>query len=1711
MKKQYIKPKLSVFLLEIIAFMFFFNVVIITSVEAKIKPDPTAKIRLQENYGKLPLSFEANQGQTDKNVRFISRGQGYGLFLTPTEAVLSLHKSEASKNKPGKSKQHISSVSAGGKGVNQSVQNSHDEVATLRMKLLGSNPNPHMKGVDELPGKVNYFRGKDSKHWQNNIPTYSKARYEQVYPGIDLVYYGNQRQLEYDFIIAPGADPQNVRLAFDGAQKVTIDKQGDALLHTRVGDVRLNKPFAYQIIDGERHAVDVSFVLNNNSSVHKQKNQLKSKHIGFEVVAYDSSQALIIDPILAYSSYLGGASDDLGYGIAVDSAGNAYITGTTNSTNFPVANANYSNLQGDTDVFVTKIDSSGSKVLYSTYLGGTWNEGASSWDGSNANGRGGSIAVDNAGNAYVTGITASYDFPTVNALYPNYGGFDDAFVTKLNSNGSQLIYSTFLGGRELDYGSSIAVDSSGNSYITGMTVSSDFPTVDPIYSTMKGFDAFVTKINTNGSKVLYSTYLGGNLDDLGYGIAVDITGNAYVTGRTHSNDFPVVNALFPNFAGGYYDAFVTKLSASGSQILYSTYLGGGGDDHGFSMAVDRLGNAYVTGYTQSINYPVVNAVYPNLGGGGVDAFVTKLNTSGSQVLYSTYLGGSSWDYGYGIAADSAGNAYITGLTASSNFPMVNALYVNLRGSVDAFVTKLSPSGAQVPYSTYLGGNNNDIGYSIAVDSIGNFYIAGQTLSSDFPTHANDSSIISYDSHYNGGAGDAFLVKISDTTTLPNSATLGIASSISPSGSTAEPVNTSTGNYYYQHNDLSLAGQGLPFAFIRTYNAQDSYSGPLGRGWTHSYNLVLRENSGGAVTIKQGDGHEEFYDPDGNGGYTSRYAGLYSRLIKNPDNSYTLITKDVIIYSFAVDGKLAAVNDRNGNALSFVYDGVGDLTSITDSAGRTINLSLDANHRITTLSEPLGRQIQFAYDGDGHLVSDTDAQGGIQTYSYDVNHHLTQSVDRRGHVLVGNAYDNSNRVIAQVNGKGSTTTFEYDNPNVGETIFTNTMGHASIHTHDSLHRLITETDPLGNKTHYVYDANNNRTSVTDKNGNITAFTYDAQGNVLTKTDAKAQVSTLQYNTFNDPTRIVDALSQVTTFAYDGKGNLNEVTDALGHKTKVTYDASGQPLSVTNALGAVTQNTFNPQGNLIQVEDALGHKTMLTYDAIGRRTGMTDANGHASSFSYDNNGNLVSVTDPLSHTTHFTYDANNNRIGVTDPRGNATAFVYDANDLLSKATDPLGNFVQFAYDAADNRTAVTDPRGNITHYAYDAANRLTQVTDALSHATTLAYDANDNLLTQTNPLGHTSSFAYDELNRLLNATDALGNKGFRSYDALGRLTQAKDAQGRITQYAYDVLGRLTKVTDAKSGTVVYDYDALGNRLAVTDPNGQTTDYSYDALNRLTAKTDPLGQAYSYSYDPVGNRISLTDAKGQNLLYNYDDNNRLAVIAYPDNTQVSFSYDAAGNRIKMIDKLGTSTYAFDALNRLDAYTDTFGKTVTNEYDKAGNRTALIYPDGKRVTYGYDSLNRMATVTDWLNGVTNYSYDAASKLAAVLNPNNTQVSYGYDAAERLVNLANAKADTSVLASYVLMLDAVGNRSGINRSEPLAPVFTNKTQALTFDNDNRLLTLDASAVTNDPNGNLTAEPGKSFQYDFEDRLVAATGDQIAQFSYDGNTQRPDDSLYLGC
>ena len=686
--------------------------------------------RIASLYGNLPLQFEANQGQMEKQVRFLSRGSGYTLFLTSTgEAVLTLRKPV--KSDEGNERSALITVL----GEDKSLPDMH--TATVRMRLIEANPQPQVTGLEELSGKVHYFMGNDPKKWRADIPTYARVQYRDVYPGIDLVFYGNQRQLEYDFIVAPGADPAAIMLGIEGTEQIVLDAEGHLILETAAGTLQFQKPRIYQERNGVREFIHGDYVLEGAGQV------------SFQVAAYDPTRTLVIDPvILSYSTYLGGSAEDHGSAIAVDVAGNAYIIGWTFSSDFPTASPFQAGLGGDRDTFVTKLNATGDGLVYSTYLGG------SSYD------IGLDIVLDAVGNAYVTGITASANFPTTTGTsQPNLLGIQDAFVTKLDAAGSALVYSTYLGGSSSDEGFVIAVDATGNAYVGGFTKSLNFPTVNPFQAGCSPgcHDGFVTKLNATGDALVYSTYLGGSGEEgsgneFTSGIAVNSAGELYVAGPTSAPDFPTVNPLQATLRGPS-DVFVLKLNAAGDALVYSTFLGGSGEEFVVGVAVDPAGNAYVGGRTDSTDFPTASPVQPALGG-GIDGFVTKVNATGSALTYSTYLGGSGDDQIFSFAVDATGNTYVAGPTESFDFPTVNPFQAGYGGGRDGFVTKLNATGDALVYSTYLGGSGEDQVGGIAVDAAGNAYVTGITFSADFPT-ANPMQAAS------GGGEDAFVAKIVD--------------------------------------------------------------------------------------------------------------------------------------------------------------------------------------------------------------------------------------------------------------------------------------------------------------------------------------------------------------------------------------------------------------------------------------------------------------------------------------------------------------------------------------------------------------------------------------------------------------------------------------------------------------------------------------------------------------------------------------------------------------------------------------------------------------------------------------------------------------------------------------------------------------------------------------------------------------------------------------
>ncbi|HEX8188149.1 MAG TPA: SBBP repeat-containing protein, partial [Pyrinomonadaceae bacterium] len=704
---------------------------------------------MREAYGSLPLQFEANQGQADPRVGFVASGGGYDLFLTPVEAVFSFGEVGGA----GRGADSVAPAARGRRGR---------ETDVLRMRFVGARGAAKLEGRSMLPGKSNYFNGPDAARWITGIPNYARVNYLGIYDGVDATFYGNRRRLEYDFIVKPGADPSVIRLAFEGALEVRVEANGELVARTRGGgEVRQHRPLVYQETGDGRRELAGRYVMAGRNEV------------GFEVDDYDRSRPLVIDPVLVYSSYLGGNNFDSGNAIAVDSQGNAYVTGQAGSRNFPVTAGAFQRAKGNaaTSAFVTKINPAGTAVVYSTYLRG---------EGENALGyvTGYGIAVDAQGNAYVTGEASTVGFPTTPGAPDDSPYGWDAFITKLNPQGSGLVYSTLLGGSFDDFGRDIAVDAQGNAYVTGYTVcqapTCDFPAVEAFQPRHGGGyqDAFVTKLNAQGTAYVYSTHLGGGSqlnagDDWGDAVAVDAQGSAYVAGYTYSPDFPVTAGAYDRTRNGL-DAFVTKLAPDGRSLVYSTFLGGDGREQALDIALDPDGNAYVAGLTESYNFPATAGAFQTAG--GFDAFVTKLNPAGSALVYSTYLGGAGGeDRAWGIALDAGRNAYVAGDTRSGDFPVVAAAQPSYGGGlVEGFVSKLNASGTALAYSTFIGGDDFDEARGVAIDGSGNAYVTGYTTSRNFvvTVGAFQTTPGGTDPNDWPHPEDAFIVKLAEGSATP---------------------------------------------------------------------------------------------------------------------------------------------------------------------------------------------------------------------------------------------------------------------------------------------------------------------------------------------------------------------------------------------------------------------------------------------------------------------------------------------------------------------------------------------------------------------------------------------------------------------------------------------------------------------------------------------------------------------------------------------------------------------------------------------------------------------------------------------------------------------------------------------------------------------------------------------------------------------------------
>jgi RHS repeat-associated protein len=1576
----------------------------------------------------LPFVFEKNIGQTDSSVRFRARTVGGIVSFTPDEIILALP--PVVRSMPMLNDTLVSEhTSLSDKGNAKAFEYSQP---TVRVRYIGARSAQSLVGVGQLPGVVNYFVGNNPSKWRTNIPTYSSIIYHQLYDGVSLHYTGTGQQLKSTFEVSPGADPSQIRWQYTGITKIHTDNDGNLVVMlddtstspTGTQTLIERAPIAWQDGHQGREPVVVQFEVQNGI-------------VQFAIGSYDRTRPLIIDPTLEYSTYLGGSGSDMATDITTDQSGAIYITGTTTSIAFPSSNSQ--NQAGSGDLFVTKLAADGRSLIYTTYLGGP------NADTGNANAYP-SIAVDAYDNVYIAGATRTNGFPTTaNAYQANYwqdvwGSGSDVIAVKLNNSGSQLLYSTYIGRQNDDYGTGIAVDQQGIMYIVGAVVSGNFPLKNPLQSQHGGstMDALVLKLDpskSNGADTLiYSTFLGGNKDDFGKDIALDNDGNILVTGWTESSSngivsFPATPGVSQSSFGGQRDAFITKLNGSGSQILYSSYLGGTQYEEAFGLAVDDANQAYITGWTSSSNFPVANAYQSSYGGGSTDAFITALSPTGDLRIYSTYLGGSGNDYGHEIGVDQLRNAFVTGQTRNASlFPLgVARLPFNGSSELETFVAALPSTGTPLLSGTFLGGTSDDVPLGLAVSRAGKVLVTGYTVSTDFDTkNALQSSL--------AGGSDAYISIFDPVPTIPNDQirTPERCPCASAQPSVGGPVNTRTGNLWTSVTDLSISSEGPPLSWRRVYASQaiTDTTSAISPGWQHSFaaRLITPAMSGGesgrVIILSPGNNRLRF---SGTGTGPFRAApGVYDSLIAD-STVYTQTLQDQTQYVYqASDGRLLRVRDKLGRLLTLSYS-AGQLIRVEDSRDTTRFFAITyANGRINQVSDG-SRSVIYAYDVNGNLNETRDVLNRATTYGYH-NQLLVRITNSLGQDLEQSEYDvytASGKVISQTLQDGRRFRFTYL-PNTTIITTTGLDGRQDVHQFDyALNNTLVGVRTNGQPQASIsFDSSLNPGIAIDGNNNTTRTIYSVNGLPLLQTDALTQTTQFTYDSYQRPLSISDTLGNTTRYRYDSFGNVISATVGLGSNALTTllrYQYR-QPngtwtTSESNALDSRPFEEQRPDGIVTRsFYDNASFPRAITRTVFGYGTTLAQT----TQYGYDLLGRVTDVTvaadSSLARRTHTQYNADNT------------------------IAHRIENYVDGIFDAQRPDEDI------ITSYGYDGLGRQSWVRNALGHYDVTHYNTRGQIdwavrnfvvagwsggvlpsspptFNPTTPDRNIATlYQYDGLGRtaLVTETGILGgtfNPQSRTYS---------QATTRTTRTEYDELSRpITTTLNYRSGiapsadtnvVLATRYDGVGNIVWQSDARNVWTKTEYDALNRPVRTITNYEDGNPLTGPRDADLITETKYRADGQVERQIANRVTGIFTttQPITDRVTlFAYDTIGRPTTTIENWApglnapelnrTSTNNYDTVTgRVVGQKDPLGRWVSQQYDALGRVTGTIQncrnASGQAVPTGcaafsaaipdrnvlsearYDALGRVFETVDPLSFVTRTTFDGLGRTTATI-----------------------------------------------------------------------------------------------------------------------------------
>jgi RHS repeat-associated protein len=1385
--------------------------------------------------------------------------------------------------------------------------------------------------------------------------------------------------------------------------------------------------------------------------------------------------AAIFDNLVA----IGGSGNDEMKAVTSDGSFYYFLAETT-SRDYPGAVA--ASFGGATDLVLTKYDPRLGQTVWSRFIGGPQDE------------RAGGVAVDAAGNITVVGSTAWTGLPvTPDAIQAAYGGgASDAFLTTYNKDG-RLIYASYLGGTGAETGVRFRQSPQGWLFVAG-TTTGGFPVRTGGWQTTAGgaSDVFVVKI-TEGTRVEFATYVGGGGNDTLSDIFIDAAGNPYLFGSTASTNFPVTANALQRTSGGGTDGFVVKLGINGGDAVYSTYLGGSGEDTASQMTV-ASGEAWVGMQTRSTNMPVSGSAFIKRYSANTDAYVARLNATGTALTAATYLGGEGDENLGPILVKPNGGIEVVFISTSSDWG----------GRAVAESTGPGPKTIEAPYVnvlSMLGNLSNVLGHVTQGPCLAPNSGTIFAMVPDNPLASSINSLLNSVMSLFGYAQNMVPCTSAKTVGIMQGRTAVVSlpqpalPPPAPSGkrslmqvrpyaaSSGDPVATAFGELYDAFTDLSIPGP-LPLEFERYYSsalAETGESGALGLNWTHTYedNADVRGNEANL-----------FLFPGRQIQFRRASATAAWEMTTNLPERFQLVTSATetrlleyatnLVKTFNAAGQLIRIADRNGNALAITQSANGP-TRVDDGRGRVLTFLYANDGSLVRVGDTAGRFLLFEHRG-ATLSGVTGLNGRKVSYSYTRGGRMTARTLPLGENAATFTYDGASRVTRQTDARGNAMTFAYGD---GETTVTDALGHVTKHRHGAQGQLAAATDEAGNTASATYDASNNLTSVADKTGGVSRQTIHAPtGYIASVTDPSGAVQANAYApqaqdglTYYVLTasRFADGSSE--TFTYDARGNVTSRKDRAGTETRFSYSAQGWPTLTTYADGSTGITEYNTNGTVASLTLPSGQKTTFSYDTRLRVIEATMPGGVTRKIGYDASDRSVSESDALGATSTTVFDGNDRITALVDKMGNRFELGRDADGNLTRLVDRTGGATTMTYDPLSRMTGFALPSGRRTTYGIDAKGRITTTRDEAGLIETVAYDAEDRAIRASDGLDRAFLFEYNRRGLPSKMTTPGGETISWTYDAFGNIVTTVDPLGREVIDTRDANGRIAKT--ALAGTEVsFEWDALDQRKSATDANGGKWTWSYDAGGRVSKSVDPLGRETAYSYSERGALSKLTLPEGT-LDLTTDAEGGLRQKSYSDGTVIAFDLDALGRAMKAT---GVEL-AYDGEGRI---TKSNSLGITRDAD--GRIATVTYAADKVVAYAYDRRGRVESVTDWLGGVTKLTYNAANEVTGIERANGVNASMTYDANGRL-----ASASEGSVSTLTLTRDKNGNIVEAERSMPANPVLASGVQESTYDAAHQ-----RSGVDYDKMGRPISETGRSYTWDLESRLTSVTSSEGTQrFAYD--------------